>query len=89
MHKGNKVAILSGDYLFAKAFKIVSEMANMKYLQVFSHIVTCLVEGEFMQMEDVYRIDQGIERYMTKTQKTANFMEGCMEQWSLRRLARG
>ena len=28
-----------------------------------------LVEGEFMQMEDVYRIDQGIERYMTKTQK--------------------
>ena len=80
MHKGNKVAILSGDYLFAKAFKIVSEMTNMKYLQVFSHIITCLVEGEFMQMEDVYRIDQGIERYMTKTQKkTADFMEGCME----------
>lgn len=69
MHKGNKVAILSGDYLFAKAFKIVSEMTNMKYLQVFSHIITCLVEGEFMQMEDVYRIDQGIERYMTKTQR--------------------
>ena len=40
MHKGNKVAILSGDYyLFAKAFKIVSEMTNMKYLQVFSHII--------------------------------------------------
>ena len=33
-----------------------------------------------MQMEDIYRIDQGIERYMTKTQKkTADFMEGCME----------
>ena len=80
MHKGNKVAILSGDYLFAKAFQIVSEMPNMKYLQVFSHIITCLVEGEFMQMEDVYRIDQGIDRYMTKTQKkTADFMEGCME----------
>nr|WP_252894042.1 polyprenyl synthetase family protein [Veillonella denticariosi] len=59
IHKGNKVAILSGDYLFAKAFRIVSEMPSMKYLQVFSHIITCLVEGEFMQMEDVYRIDQG------------------------------
>lgn len=35
MHKGNKVAILSGDYLFAKAFQIVSEMPNMKYLQIF------------------------------------------------------
>ena len=39
-----------------------------------------IAEAEFMQMEDVYRIDQGIERYMTKTQKkTADFMEGCME----------
>ena len=79
-HKGNKVAILSGDYLFAKAFRIVSEMPHMEYLKVFSHIISCLVEGEFMQMEDVYRIDQGIERYMIKTQKkTADFMEGCME----------
>lgn len=79
-HKGNKVAILSGDYLFAKAFRIVSGMPHMGYLKIFSHIITCLVEGEFMQMEDIYRIDQGIERYMTKTQKkTADFMEGCME----------
>ena len=79
-HKGNKVAILSGDYLFAKAFRIVSEMPHMEYLKVFSHIISCLVEGEFMQMEDVYRIDQGIDRYMIKTQKkTADFMEGCME----------
>lgn len=23
-------------------------MTNMKYLQVFSHIITCLVEGEFI-----------------------------------------
>ena len=63
MHKGNKVAILSGDYLFAKAFKIVSEMTNMKYLQVFSHIITCLVEGYMTKTQ----------------KKTADFMEGCME----------
>ncbi|WP_251421639.1 polyprenyl synthetase family protein [Veillonella agrestimuris] len=79
-HKGNKVAILSGDYLFAKAFSIVSDMPTMEYLKIFSHIITCLVEGEFMQMEDVYRINQGVQRYMEKTQKkTADFMEGCME----------
>ena len=78
-HKGNKVAILSGDYLFAKAFRIVSEMPHMEYLKVFSHIITCLVEGEFMQMEDVYRLDQGTERYLLKTQKkTADFIEGCL-----------
>lgn len=80
MQKGNKVAILSGDYLFAKCFAIVANMHSTDYLQVFTRIITCLVEGEFMQMEDAFRIDQGIERYMIKTQKkTADFMEGCME----------
>ena len=79
-HKGNKIAILSGDYLFAKCFALVASLNSTEYLKVFTHIITCLVEGEFMQMEDVYRIDQGIDRYMTKTQKkTADFMEGCLE----------
>lgn len=79
-HKGNKIAILSGDYLFAKCFALVASLNSTEYLKVFTHIITCLVEGEFMQMEDVYRIDQGIDRYMTKTKKkTADFMEGCME----------
>ena len=79
-HKGNKVAILSGDYLFAKSFHYVSRMPNMEYLRIFSHVITCLVEGEFMQMEDVYRMDQGVDRYLAKTQKkTADFIEACME----------
>lgn len=79
-HKGNKVAILSGDYLFAKAFYYVSRMDSMEYLRIFSHVITCLVEGEFMQMEDAYRMDQGMDRYLAKTQKkTADFLEACME----------
>lgn len=79
-HKGNKVAILSGDYLFAKAFHYVSRMDSMEYLRIFSYVITCLVEGEFMQMEDAYRMDQGMDRYLVKTQKkTADFLEACME----------
>ena len=79
MHKGNKVAILSGDYLFAKAFQIVSEMPNMKYLQIFLISLLVLWKASLCRWK-MYRIDQGIERYMTKTQKkTADFMEGCME----------
>ena len=32
-----------------------------------------------MQMEDVYRLDQGTDRYLLKTQKkTADFIEGCL-----------
>lgn len=78
--KGNKVAILSGDYLFAKAFDIVADVGNVACLKAFSFIITSLVEGEFMQMEDVFKVDQGIDRYLAKTQKkTADFIEACME----------
>ena len=78
--KGNKVAILSGDYLFAKAFDIVADVGSVAVLKAFSFIITSLVEGEFMQMEDVFKVDQGTDRYLTKTQKkTADFIEACME----------
>ncbi len=78
--KGNKVAILSGDYLFAKAFDIVAEVGSVQCLKAFTFITSALVEGEFMQMEDVFRVDQGTDRYLAKTQKkTADFIEACME----------
>lgn len=78
--KGNKVAILSGDYLFAKAFEVVADIESVPCLKVFSFVIKALVEGEFMQMEDVYRLNQGTERYLIKTQKkTADFIEACME----------
>lgn len=78
--KGNKVAILSGDYLFAKAFALVAGVKSTSCLGIFTRIITALVEGEFLQMEDVNRLDQGLDRYYIKTQKkTADFIEGCME----------
>lgn len=78
--KGNKVAILSGDYLFAKAFEEVAKVGSPECLAVFADVIRNLVEGEFMQMEDVNRLDQGVERYLVKTQKkTADFIEACLE----------
>lgn len=82
--RGNKVAILSGDYLFAKAFDIVARIGSPRYLRVFSRIISSLVEGEFLQMEDIFRLGQGTERYLTKTRrKTADFIEGCLELGAL------
>lgn len=78
--KGNKVAILSGDYLFAKAFDVVAQIGSVECLKIFSSVISALVEGEFLQMEDVFRVDQGVERYLIKTQKkTADFIEACLE----------
>ncbi len=92
--KGNKVAILSGDYLFSKAFSLVAKVKSVDCLPIFAKTISALVEGEFLQMEDAYNLNQSKDRYLLKTQKkTADFIEACMElggllgQWSDEQIA--
>ncbi len=77
---GNKVAILSGDFLFAKAFGLLASLGNTALLGIFSRTIESLVEGEFLQMQDLYDVRQGTDKYLLKTRrKTADFIEACME----------
>lgn len=77
---GNKTAILSGDYLFAKSFDLIGDTENVEFLKIFTKVIIDLVEGEFMQMADVAKLEQSIEDYLLKTQKkTANLIEVAVE----------
>lgn len=81
---GNKVAILSGDYLFAKSFALVARVNRIEVLTIFTEVIEALVYGEFLQMEDLYNIHQTKERYLEKTQKkTADFIEACLDLGAL------
>lgn len=78
--EGNKVAILSGDYLFAKTFDLISRTGNTMYLQIFTKVIIALVEGEFLQMSDYANLHQELDSYLDKTKKkTADFMEAAVE----------
>lgn len=73
--ESNKIAILTGDYLLAKAFMLVSKINNEKIVTNFAGILETLARGEFLQMQDLYDINQSVERYLLKTRlKTANFI---------------
>ena len=64
---GNQIAILSGDYIFARAFKLVAEEGYDSSVYVkLAHLVCTLSEGEILQDHTVY-------------QKTADFLEICCE----------
>lgn len=77
---GNKTAILSGDYLFAKTFALIAQTENIDCLRIFTRVIIALVEGEFFQMEDVGTLEQSKERYLLKIQKkTADFLEAATE----------
>ncbi len=47
---GNQATILAGDYLFAKALSLASSAGDLRVVQVFADISTCLSEAELFQI---------------------------------------
>ena len=47
---GNQATILAGDYLFAKALSLAGSVGDLKVIQVFADISTCLSEAELLQI---------------------------------------
>ena len=78
---GNQVAILSGDYLFARAFKLVAEAGYDSAVYVkLAHLVCTLSEGEILQDHTVYQVPASEEAYYERIRKkTADFLEICCE----------
>ena len=78
---GNQVAILSGDYIFARAFKLVAETGYPSHVYVkLAQLVCTLSEGEILQDRTVYQVPAGEDAYYERIRrKTADFLEICCE----------
>ena len=76
---GNQVAILSGDYLFARAFKLVAEAGYDSSVYVkLAQLVCTLSEGEILQDHTVYQVSASEDAYYERIRKkTADFLETC------------
>lgn len=72
---GNHVAVLSGDYLFSKAFSILAELEKPIYVKEVADLVFKLCEGEILQIKDNFRMDQTLDDYFLRIKKkTADFL---------------
>lgn len=49
---GNKMAILAGDFLLARASIALARMRNVEVVELMSTVISDLVEGEFMQLRN-------------------------------------
>lgn len=78
---GNQVAILSGDYLFARAFKLVAEEGYDSSIYVkLAQLVCTLSEGEILQDHTAYQKPVSEDAYYERIRKkTADFLEICCE----------
>jgi all-trans-nonaprenyl-diphosphate synthase len=76
---GNKVSVLSGDYLLAQASVKLSKLNNTRLVSIFAHVLADLCDGEVEQMHTSFRLDASWDSYYKKTIcKTASlFSAGC------------
>ena len=50
---GNKVSILAGDYLLARAYIFLARFRDVEVVDIMSGVIELLVRGEVMQMKGV------------------------------------
>jgi len=73
---GVQRAVLGGDYLFAKAFRILADQRLVEPLEVMAKAVQTMCQGEIEQDHDQFQLFTDIDRYYSRiTQKTASLME--------------
>lgn len=72
---GNQVSVLVGDYLFAKAFAILTKFNSAALINVMSNVVENMSEGEIQQLYEMYTSDISEDVYLERLKKkTALFI---------------
>ncbi len=75
---GNSIAILLGDYYFAKTAGLIADINDNRIDHLFSDTVATVCEGTIIEMMTSRRIDLTIESYYEKTShKTACLIAAC------------
>lgn len=73
---GVQRSVLGGDYLFAKAFRILADQQLVQPLEVMAHAVQTMCQGEIEQDSDQFQPLTDMDRYYSRiTQKTASLLE--------------
>ena len=77
----NQVAILSGDYIFARAFGLIADSTYGEHVsRRLAELVCNLSVGEIIQNYTVYQAVKDLDNYYGRIQKkTADFLEICCE----------
>ena len=63
---GDEIAILMGDFLFAKAGEFVADTQNPRVIKLFSQTLGIISSGEIGQFRGAYNINQNREGYLRR-----------------------
>jgi heptaprenyl diphosphate synthase len=75
---GEPVAILLGDYLFAKTAGLIADVEDFRIDHLFSDTVATVSEGAIIELRTARRMDTSIEHYLERVnRKTACLIAAC------------
>lgn len=79
---GSQLAVLLGDFFYARSLSIVNHIPHG--YELISDIVASMVQGEFLQYETSFNLDQGKDNYLKIIGlKTAYFISTCCKLGAL------
>ena len=81
---GNHSSVLTGDYLFAKAFSTIAISTDSRMLKILTDVISTMCEGEIDQLRQAFNPDQDEADYRLRVaQKTADFIAASCELGAL------
>ncbi len=81
---GSEVAVLLGDFLYAKAFEIISSVGNAQVTELMARTTRAMCEGEIDQLKHRFRADLALEEYISFIErKTAALISACAESGAM------
>lgn len=77
---GNQASVLVGDFLFSRAFQLMTDDGSLDVLRILSNASAVIAEGEVMQLANMGNLDTSIEAYIEIIQsKTAALFSAACE----------
>ncbi|HEY8486418.1 MAG TPA: polyprenyl synthetase family protein [Limnochordales bacterium] len=81
---GNYPAVLTGDFMLARAMSLIVDQGNPRVLKIMSDMIYEMCEGEIAQHQFKGRLDQTQQDYFRRIgKKTARFFQACCESGAI------
>jgi heptaprenyl diphosphate synthase len=65
----NRIAMYTGDYIYAKALTVITELKNPKIHQILSGAIVQMCIGEMEQIRDFFNVEQSVRTYMRRIRR--------------------
>lgn len=65
----NRIAMYTGDYIYAKALTVIAQLPNPRIHQILSGAMVQMSIGEMEQIRDFFNVNQNVRRYLLRIRR--------------------